>query len=163
MGLGEVFCTHPLFHPASYRAPSPQPQDWGYRNKARLRGLERQITLSTLYLSPNAVLMATITHSHDHDHFQPPIPRKRRGLDILAPLRKLVDAIEVKNVKFGHFLCQLIPCTCVFERDVTLFGRKFHVPALCKLNPLYDEFVGLRFRALSYLADAGEDVNKYIC
>jgi hypothetical protein len=33
---------------------------------------------------------------------------------------------------------------------------------LCKLNPLYEQLVGLRFRALSYLADdCGEDVSQY--
>lgn len=110
--------------------------------------------------------MTTITHSHDHDHdhFNPPSPRKRTGLDIFAPLRKWVDGIEVKDAKLAHSICKIIPCTCAFERDLTLFGRKFHIPALCKLNPLYNEFVYLRFRALNYLADeCGEDVGKYIC
>jgi hypothetical protein len=42
-------------------------------------------------------------------------------------------------------------------------GRKlFHIPPLCKLNPLYEEVVSLRFRALCYLADeCGEDVTPY--
>jgi len=33
---------------------------------------------------------------------------------------------------------------------------------MCKLNPLYEEVVALRFRALCYLADeCGEDVTCY--
>ncbi|MDY7024092.1 MAG: Mo-dependent nitrogenase C-terminal domain-containing protein [Cyanobacteriota bacterium] len=85
--------------------------------------------------------------------------------DFLAPLRRWVDSIEVKSARFAHFLCRLIPCDCPFDRDITWFGRKlFHIPPLCELNPLYNEFVGLRFRALSYLADeCGEDITKYIC
>ena len=111
--------------------------------------------------------MATIAHHHnhhhDHDHFHPPIPPRKPGFSIFNPLRRRVDGIEVKNAKLAHFLCQIIPCTCAFERDVALFGRTlFHIPALCKLNPLYNEFVGLRFRALSYLADeCGEDISQY--
>ncbi len=59
---------------------------------------------------------------------------------------------------------QMIPSQCPFERDVTLFGRKIvHIPPMCKINPLYEQLVSLRFRALSYLADkCGEDVSPYI-
>lgn len=108
--------------------------------------------------------MATITHSHPHKHAHL-IGVKRPKLDMFYPLRRWVDAVEVNNPKWAHFFCTYIPCCCPFERDVTLFGRVlFHIPALCKLNPLYDEFIGLRFRALSYLADVcGEDIGKYIC
>jgi hypothetical protein len=47
---------------------------------------------------------------------------------------------------------------------VVLFKKKLvHIPAMCKLNPLYDQLVGLRFRALSYLADeCGEDVTPLL-
>jgi Mo-dependent nitrogenase C-terminus len=85
-------------------------------------------------------------------------------LDLFYPLRRWVDSIEVTNNKFAHFLCNLIPCTCPFERDVAILGRTFHIPALCKINPLYNEVVSLRLRALSYLeGDCGEDISKYIC
>jgi hypothetical protein len=65
--------------------------------------------------------------------------------------------------KLAHRLCQLIPAQCPFERDVKLFGRTlFHIPPMCKLNPLYEEVVALRFRALCYLADeCGEDITAY--
>ncbi|MBW4518445.1 MAG: Mo-dependent nitrogenase C-terminal domain-containing protein [Scytolyngbya sp. HA4215-MV1] len=102
--------------------------------------------------------MATLTHhntltSRGHPHF-----------DILAPLRHWIDRIEIPNDRFAHLLCRLIPCTCPFERTITFFGKTLHIPPFCKLNPLYNEFVALRFRALSYLTDVcGEDVTQYIC
>lgn len=107
--------------------------------------------------------MSTVTH--DRPHFHPLAPPRKPRFDVLYPLRRWVDRVEVKNRKFAHLVCRLIPCDCPFDRDINLFGRKLlHIPPLCKLNPLYDEFVGLRFRALSYLTDVcGEDVTRYIC
>ena len=71
--------------------------------------------------------------------------------------------IKVENPQLARRICQLIPSQCPFERDVNLFGRKlFHIPAMCKLNPVYNEVMELRFRALAYLADhCGEDVSPY--
>jgi Mo-dependent nitrogenase C-terminus len=43
-----------------------------------------------------------------------------------------------------------------------LLGHKFHIPAMCKLNPAYEQLVELRFKALCFLADeCGEDVTPY--
>jgi len=83
--------------------------------------------------------------------------------DILQPLRLWVDNIKVSDRIFAHRLCELIPAQCPFERDVKLFGKTlFHIPPMCKLNPLYEEVVMLRFRALCYLADeCGEDISAY--
>ncbi|MGJ5628179.1 Mo-dependent nitrogenase C-terminal domain-containing protein [Nostoc sp. CALU 1950] len=83
--------------------------------------------------------------------------------DILQPLRQRVENIQVRDRQLAHRLCKLIPSQCPFERDVKVFGKTlFHIPPMCKLNPLYDEVVGLRFRALCYLADeCGEDVTQY--
>ncbi|MCF2147205.1 Mo-dependent nitrogenase C-terminal domain-containing protein [Desmonostoc muscorum LEGE 12446] len=83
--------------------------------------------------------------------------------NILQPLKQRVDCIQVRDRQLAHRLCQLIPSQCPFERDVKLFGKTlFHIPPMCKLNPLYEEVVGLRFRALCYLADeCGEDVSQY--
>ncbi len=104
--------------------------------------------------------MSTQTHIHIYSL----IPQRKFPFDLFYPLRHWVDSIEVNNEKFAHFLCNLIPCSCPFERDVTIFGRNFHLPALCKLNPLYNETVGLRLRALTYLeGDCEEDITKYIC
>jgi tellurite resistance protein len=83
---------------------------------------------------------------------------------VLTPVREWLDGLEVHDPRVARFLCKMIPPQCPFERDVVLFGRKLvHIPAMCKLNPLYDQLVGLRFRALSYLADdCGEDVTPYL-
>lgn len=83
--------------------------------------------------------------------------------DVLHPVRDWLDALEIHDPKIARFLCKMIPPQCPFERDVKLFGHKIvHIPPLCKLNPLYDQLVGLRFRALSYLADGcREDVSNY--
>ncbi len=83
--------------------------------------------------------------------------------DLLQPLRYWLDNIQIRDRRLAHRLCQLIPAQCPFERDVKLFGRIFlHVPPMCKLNPLYEEVVSLRFRALCYLAEeCGEDISHY--
>lgn len=84
--------------------------------------------------------------------------------DILYPMREWLDGLEIHDSRVAKFLCKMIPSQCPFERDVTLFGRKIvHIPPMCKINPLYEQLVGLRFRALSYLADeCGEDISSYI-
>jgi Mo-dependent nitrogenase C-terminus len=101
--------------------------------------------------------MATFTPSHPPN---PPLPQP----GILTPIRRWIDAIEVRSPRLAHWICQLIPCSCPFEHKFTLFGHFFHTPPLCELNPFYNEFVALRFRALSYLSDVcGENVDRYIC
>ncbi|NJR37776.1 MAG: nitrogenase [Leptolyngbyaceae cyanobacterium CSU_1_4] len=82
---------------------------------------------------------------------------------LLSPVQDWLDRLEVQDPRLARFLCRMIPSQCPFERDVTLFGRKIvHIPPMCKINPLYEQLVGLRFRALSYLADqCQEDVAKY--
>ncbi|WP_369815955.1 MULTISPECIES: Mo-dependent nitrogenase C-terminal domain-containing protein [unclassified Anabaena] len=87
----------------------------------------------------------------------------QKKLDLLQPLREKLDAVEIHNRKLACLIAKLIPAQCPFERDIVLFGRKIgHIPPMCKLNPLYDQFVGLRFRALCYLVDeCGEDIQSY--
>ncbi|MBF2075739.1 MAG: Mo-dependent nitrogenase C-terminal domain-containing protein [Synechococcales cyanobacterium C42_A2020_086] len=111
--------------------------------------------------SPHPVLVtwSWITHSHVTPAPIPPQPT----VAPLRPLRNWLNNLSVENPWLAHKLCQLIPAQCPFERDVKLGGRTlFHIPPLCKLNPLYEEVVGLRFRALCYLADVcGEDISRY--
>ncbi|WOD38557.1 Mo-dependent nitrogenase C-terminal domain-containing protein [Nodosilinea sp. E11] len=85
-------------------------------------------------------------------------------LDLFRPLRQWVSHLRVETPRRARKVAELIPAQCPFERDVVLFGRSVaHIPPLCKLNPLYDELVELRFRALCYLADeCGEDISAYI-
>lgn len=86
-------------------------------------------------------------------HYQP----------VLQPVQQWLDALDIHDPRLARFLCKLIPPQCPFERDVVLFGHKVvHIPPMCKINPLYEQLVGLRFRALSYLADdCGEDITPY--
>ena len=90
-------------------------------------------------------------------------PTKSGKVQPLRPVKDWLDQIDIHDPSVARFLCKMIPPQCPFERDVKLFGRKVvHIPPMCKLNPLYEQLVGLRFRALSYLADdCGEDVTPY--
>lgn len=82
---------------------------------------------------------------------------------ILTPIKDWLDKWDINDPKIAHMVCKMIPPQCPFERDVVIFGKKVaHIPAMCKLNPVYDQLVGLRFRALSYLADeCKEDISRY--
>lgn len=84
--------------------------------------------------------------------------------DLLSPIKKWLDRMDIEDPRVAKFICKVVPPQCPFERDVKLFGRKIvHIPAMCELNPLYEQLVGLRFRSLSYLADeCQEDVSEYI-
>ncbi len=81
----------------------------------------------------------------------------------LQPIAQKLDEIEIRNAQTAHFVCRLIPSQCPFERDIRCFGRVLlHIPPMCKLNPFYEQLVGLRFKALCYLADVcGEDIAAY--
>lgn len=85
-------------------------------------------------------------------------------LDLFSPLRQWVSHLRVENPRRARKVAELIPAQCPFERDIVLCGHSVaHIPPLCKLNPLYNELVELRFRALCYLADeCGEDISAYI-
>ena len=88
---------------------------------------------------------------------------RTKSLDWLHPIRQCLNKLQIHNAATAHLLCRVIPAQCPFERDIYLFDRKIgHIPPLCKLNPLYEEVVSLRFRALCYLADkCGEDIGCY--
>lgn len=90
-------------------------------------------------------------------------PPAKPLLDVLSPVKHWLDDWEIHDPQVAHFVCKMVPPQCPFERDITLFGRKIvHIPPMCKLNPLYEQLVGLRFRALSYLADeCKEDISDY--
>lgn len=97
------------------------------------------------------------------DHSRVQNPSHRQFFQPLGPLKQWLDRLEIRDRQLAHSLCKLIPAQCPFERDIKIWGRVlFHIPPLCKLNPFYEQFVGLRFRALCYLADeCGEDVTVY--
>ncbi|MGB3614107.1 MAG: Mo-dependent nitrogenase C-terminal domain-containing protein [Elainellaceae cyanobacterium] len=83
--------------------------------------------------------------------------------DLFYPVRNWLDGMDVRRPKLARLISNIVPAQCPFERDVNLFGRHLgHIPPLCKLNPLYEQLVSLRFRALCYLADeCGEDIRRY--
>ena len=87
-----------------------------------------------------------------------------KKLKPLKPVREWLDQLSVDDPRLAKFVCKMVPSQCPFERDITLFGGKtVHVPPMCKINPLYEQLVGLRFRAMSYLADdLGEDITPYL-
>lgn len=82
---------------------------------------------------------------------------------ILQPIRQILDHIDVRDRQSAQLICRLIPAQCPFAKDIKVFGKTIlHIPPLCKINPLYDQLMSLRFRALSYLADrCGEDITIY--
>lgn len=72
----------------------------------------------------------------------------------LQTIRHKLESIEIHSYRMAQFLCKLIPASCPFEREIKLGDRTLvHIPPLCKLNPLYDQLVELRFKSLVYLAD----------
>ncbi|MBF2079186.1 MAG: Mo-dependent nitrogenase C-terminal domain-containing protein [Synechococcales cyanobacterium T60_A2020_003] len=80
----------------------------------------------------------------------------------LRVIRQWLDNLEIRDIASAHLVCRVIPAQCPFERDIVVLGRKIaHIPPLCKLNPFYTEVSNLRFRALCYLADHGEDIRAY--
>ncbi|MEA5506356.1 Mo-dependent nitrogenase C-terminal domain-containing protein [Halotia wernerae UHCC 0503] len=111
-------------------------------------------------------LLESLRHTLEHPEQITPIDglTKCQIDQALNPLRDWLDGLDIQDPRVARFLCKMIPAQCPLERDVTLFRRKIvHIPPMCKLNPLYEQLVGLRFRALSYLADeCGEDVSAYI-
>lgn len=91
----------------------------------------------------------------------PPTPVS--PFDPFLPIRHWLDGLTIENPALAHRICRLIPAQCPFERELKLFGRTVvRIPPLCKLNPVYEQVVALRFRALCYLADdCGEDISQY--
>ncbi len=93
----------------------------------------------------------------------PESSKSKETFDLLSPLRKKLNNFEIQTSPTAHLIAKLIPAQCPFERTIKVLGHTIiHIPPLCKLNPLFDEFVGLRFRALCFLADrCGEDISPY--
>lgn len=130
--------------------------EWSGANTMTASDLKPQPTAFIHWTWTEAETTAPIFESPTH-------PLNTRKIGFLQMIRQWIDQIEVKNSQLAHLLCQWIPTQCPFERDIQLFGKTLlHIPPLCKLNPLYNEVVALRFRALCYLADeCGEDVSRY--
>lgn len=79
-------------------------------------------------------------------------------------LKQWLDRLEIEEEQTARRIVKLIPAQCPFEREIKVFDRVIvRIPALCKFNPLYEQLIGLRFRALCFLADVcGEDITPLI-
>ena len=85
---------------------------------------------------------------------------KIHKLDLLLSVRKKLDAMEIYSSKFACFLCRIIPNYCPFESDIKLFDYLIiHIPPLCKFNPLYEQLISLRIRALIYLKELNLNIS----
>ncbi len=71
---------------------------------------------------------------------------------MIRRLQRIVDEIKITSPLMAGMLCKIIPGSCPFERTLRFFAYTIHVPSVCKLNPLYEQLVSLRFRASVYLA-----------
>jgi hypothetical protein len=84
-----------------------------------------------------------------------------RHWHVLAPLKHWLDQWDPVDPHVAAFVVSLISAQCPFERNIVLFGRKLvHIPPMCKINPLYDQWVGLRFRCLGHWP---EDQQQLVC
>jgi hypothetical protein len=88
---------------------------------------------------------------------------KDRSLFLLKSLQQRIESFEIDEEQLARRIVKLIPASCPFAREVRVFGQVIlRIPALCKLNPLYEQLMALRFRAMSFLADnCGEDITSY--
>ena len=79
---------------------------------------------------------------------------RKENLDVLKPIRNWIEGIPVENEKTAQRIVSIIPADCPFERDIKIFKRTVaHIPPMCKINPLYEQLVMLRFKAMCYLVD----------
>lgn len=89
--------------------------------------------------------------------------RKQKFKNPWQSFQQWLECLEITDRQTARRVVKLIPAQCPFEREIKMFGRVIlRIPALCKFNPLYEQLIGLRFRALCFLADScGEDITPY--
>ncbi|PSB12524.1 Mo-dependent nitrogenase [Pleurocapsa sp. CCALA 161] len=89
--------------------------------------------------------------------------RQQKTFKLVLFLQQWLNNLEIKQEQTARRIVRLIPAQCPFAREIRAFDRVIvKIPALCKFNPLYEELIGLRFRALCFLADeCGEDITPY--
>ena len=88
---------------------------------------------------------------------------QQQFINPLQLLKEKIDRIEIQQEQTARRIVKLIPAQCPFAREIKAFNKViFRIPPLCKLNPLYEQLIALRFRALCFLADeCGEDITAY--
>jgi hypothetical protein len=115
------------------------------------------------YTMKHGMLNSWIGHLRSSQVAETTLPSLSKSADLLLPLRQWLNQIEFHEAALARCICHLIPSQCPFARKIQVFGHTLlEIPPLCKLNPLYEELMTLRFRALCYLADeCGEDISRY--
>lgn len=68
-------------------------------------------------------------------------------------IKQVLESIEVTNEEQANLLCSLIPSACPFARTIKLGSYSLVIPPLCKINPLYEDLMMLRFKAECYKAE----------
>lgn len=77
-------------------------------------------------------------------------------------IKNKLDSWEIKEKEVAKKIVNLIPSQCPFAKEIYLYDRKIiTIPPLCKLNPFYENLMILRFRALCFLTEMGEDITPY--
>lgn len=80
----------------------------------------------------------------------------RSALNPVIWLQHQLEAIEICDPQTAHTICKLIPDRCPFERQFVWGYLLIQIPALCKLNPFYRQFLALRLKAVDYLANQSD-------
>ncbi|MCP6760332.1 MAG: Mo-dependent nitrogenase C-terminal domain-containing protein [Fischerella sp. CENA71] len=101
------------------------------------------------------IIMWQKVYAHTKNFFQ--------SANLLETVRHWLESIEIHEPTIARILCKIIPANCPFERKIKLFGiTVFRIPPLCKINPVYQQIINLRYKSLSYLVDeCGEDITPY--
>lgn len=110
---------------------------------------EAELTLLTHWAELLEVAQAEIASLSADPDCGEPCEEPHAGLD---GIRRWLDGFEPEDPAVARFLVHLLPAQCPFERDIVLFGHKLvHIPPMCRVNPLYDQLMALRFRCLCTL------------
>ncbi len=72
---------------------------------------------------------------------------------MLNHIKQLLESIEINSTQQANLLCNLIPSACPFARTIHLGRYSLVIPPLCKINPLYEQLMELRFKAECYKAE----------
>jgi hypothetical protein len=101
------------------------------------------------FAQPKLKTMTTLTQNHSRQYLYP-----------LRLVQQWLDNLEIREERVARLIVKLIPAQCPFAREVCLFGRVIlRIPPLCKINPLYEQLMILRFRALCFLVEQCEQVH----
>lgn len=88
------------------------------------------------------------------------LPSMNFGINLLRFVQQWFESVEIHNSKVARLLCKIIPARCPFERRIQFWQHTIlYIPPLCKLNPFYEQLVGLRLKSLTYLVnECSEDI-----